>query len=49
VAEGREIGPPLSTEEFVDHQIGEEERRLTERLQSERLRAEAQAQTREAS
>jgi hypothetical protein len=42
LAEEREIGVQLSTDEYVDHLIGEEERRLIDRLQAER-RAEERA------
>jgi hypothetical protein len=47
VAESREIAFELGTEEYVEHLIDEEERRIIARLVAERERAEARAQARE--
>ena len=47
VAESREIAVELGTQEYVEHLIGEEERRILAQLAAERVRAEERARARE--
>ena len=43
VAESHEIAFEMSRDEYIDHLVGEEERRIIEHLQAERLRVAAAA------